>query len=58
MADAFKPYLWLAAVAFAVGFLSYLVLGQPSRAMAAEEPVWTAPVSAPVSAEWNVPKRI
>ena len=58
MAEVFKPYLWLATVAFLVGFVSYLVLGQAPAAVAAAEPTWTAPVSAPVSAEWNVPKRI
>lgn len=56
---ALRPFLWLAAIAFLVGFVSYLVLGRPTPAMAeAQEaqPGWA--VSAPVSDEWNVPKHI
>jgi hypothetical protein len=62
MFEAMKPYLWLAAVAFMVGFVSYLTLGRPASAVAREEAVWpaaiTAPASAPVSDAWNVPKQI
>lgn len=52
-----KPYLWLAAIAFLVGFFSYLAIGRPDVAVAHEE-AWPTAASAPVSDEWNVPKRI
>ena len=60
VADALRPYLWLAAFAFIVGFVSYIALGRPA---VAEERVGWSPatseqVSAPVSDEWNIPKRI
>jgi len=58
---ALRPFLWLAAIAFLVGFVSYLVLGGPAPAMAeaAQAPAgWPAAVSAPVSDEWNTPKHI
>jgi hypothetical protein len=57
--DVVKPFAWLAAIAFLVGFCSYLVLGHPSQAIAQEE-AYAAPsaVSAPASDEWNLPKRI
>ena len=58
VAEVLKPYLWLAAIAFFVGFISYMTLGAPSQAVAQEDDVWTAEASAPVSDEWNVPKRI
>lgn len=60
-AAVLRPFLWLAAIAFLVGFVSYLALGRPAVAVAhvlAPEDPWQAPVSAPVSDEWNVPKRI
>jgi hypothetical protein len=55
--EALKPFLWLALAAFLVGFVSYLALGRPSPAIAQDEMV-QAPASAPVSDEWNLPKRI
>ncbi|MFN3583983.1 hypothetical protein [Phenylobacterium sp.] len=57
-ADAFRPFLWLAAIGFLVGFLSYLALGRPAAAAPeARTQAWDA-ASAPVSAEWNTPKYI
>ena len=58
---ALRPLIWLAAIAFLVGFLSYLALGLPASAMAAgqaESTGWSSAVSAPVSDEWNTPKHI
>ncbi|WP_309089015.1 hypothetical protein [Phenylobacterium sp.] len=57
---ALRPFLWLAAIAFLIGFLSYLALGRPGPAMAhpTEDAGWSATVSAPVSDEWNTPKHI
>ena len=60
--DALKPFLWLAAIAFLVGFFSYLALGRPAHAVAQDD-LWNPPVSAgeaswPTSDEWNVPKHI
>lgn len=66
---ALRPFLWLAAIAFLVGFVSYLAFGgyAPATAHAGQEPAgWPASVSgpvapvgsAPVSDEWNTPKHI
>ena len=57
--DALRPYLLLAAGAFAAGFLSYVALG-PSTPAVANEIVTPSPavLAAPVGDEWNVPKRI
>jgi hypothetical protein len=57
--DVLKPFAWLAAIAFLVGFCSYLVLGHPSPAIA-QEGAYAAPsaVSGPASDDWNLPKRI
>ena len=59
--DAMKPYLWLAAIAFFVGFVSYMTLGA-EQATAALQPTdeasWQADATAPVSDDWNLPKRI
>lgn len=57
--DVLKPFAWLALAAFLVGFVSYLALGQPTRAMASEEPsAYSATVSAPSSDDWNIIKHI
>jgi hypothetical protein len=57
--EVMKPYLWLAAIAFFVGFISYVTLGAQSATPAfQDETSWQAQVSAPTSDEWNVPKRI
>lgn len=59
--DALKPFAWLAAIAFAVGFLSYLALGAPTQAVAMDA-TYPAAVSDqaswPTSDDWNVAKRI
>ncbi|MCR5873549.1 hypothetical protein LRS10_04735 [Phenylobacterium sp. J426] len=57
-ADVLRPFLWLAAIAFLVGFVSYVALGRPLDARTAATEAWTAQVSAPVSDEWNTPKHI
>ena len=57
--EIMKPYLLLAAIAFFVGFVSYMTLGGATPAVAQEdEGSWPAAISAPVSDEWNLPKRI
>lgn len=58
--DVVKPFAWLASLAFLAGFVSYLVLGQPTQAVAAQDPQASpaALVSGPASAEWNLPKHI
>jgi len=57
-----KPYAWLAAIAFLVGFVSYFLLGGASSAVAHEEqramPVYSGEASWPTSEEWNVGKQI
>ena len=53
-----KPYLWLALIAFVVGFASYLAVGGAPPALAGEAAAYEAPVSAPVSDDWNLPKEI
>lgn len=53
-----KPFAWMAALAFLVGFCSYIVLGQANPASAQEEPYAAARISAPSSDAWNIPKHI
>jgi len=52
-----RPYLWLAALAFMVGFVSYLALGRPAAAAQALVAAPT-PISFPTAEAWNIPKRI
>ena len=52
-----RPFAWLAALAFLVGFVSYVALGHPATAVAKDRPEAIAS-SGPSSAEWNLPKKI
>lgn len=52
-----RPFALLAAVAFAAGFLGYLALGQPVRAVAQIDTT-SAQTSGPASDDWNLPKHI
>ncbi|WP_372782039.1 hypothetical protein [Phenylobacterium sp.] len=52
-----RPFAWLAAVAFLVGFVSYLALGRPAFA-ASQDHLQTVSASGPASAEWNLPHKI
>jgi hypothetical protein len=52
-----RPFAWLAAVAFLVGFVSYLALGHPANALAKDR-LETVAASGPSSDEWNLPKKI
>ena len=54
---ALKPYLWLAAAAFLVGFLSYAGLEARPAPPQAEE-LSPPRVAAPMSDDWNLPKHI
>lgn len=57
--DVVRPFAWLAVIAFLVGFVSYLVLGQPRHAQAqAEDAARPAAASGPSSKDWNLPKHI
>ena len=62
--EILRPFAWLATIAFLVGFVSYLALGQTSPAVARETTA-AAPASQlsddaswPSSEEWNIAKRI
>ncbi|RAK57689.1 hypothetical protein [Phenylobacterium deserti] len=57
--ELFRPFAWLALIAFLVGFVSYLALGQPSYAAAEEEliPAYASD-SGPVSDDWNIERHI
>jgi hypothetical protein len=52
-----RPFAWLAALAFLVGFVSFLALGRPATA-AASDRQQAMGASGPASAEWNLPKKI
>jgi len=52
-----RPFAWLAAFAFLVGFVSYLALGRPAVA-ASPQPTQALAASGPASDEWNLPKKI
>ena len=57
--DVMRPFVWLATIAFLVGFLSYLVLGHATPAQAqAEDTARPAATSGPASKDWNLPKHI
>jgi len=57
--EVMRPLLWLAAIAFLVGFFSYLALGHPTTAQAeTEDAARPAAASAPSSKDWNLPKQI
>jgi hypothetical protein len=58
--DLFKPYLWLAAVGFVLGFLSYVVANPAAQSQVTLDlpTTWAAQASAPASGEWNFPKEI
>jgi hypothetical protein len=64
LAEVLRPYLWLAAVGFLVGFMTYIAMGRPADAYAASSRVSAEAIAAPVlrsgpaSQEWNLPKRI
>jgi hypothetical protein len=54
-----SPVIWLAAVAFMVGFIGYLALGLGATAVAHSHPrPHAAMVSGPASEAWNLPKHI
>jgi hypothetical protein len=57
--DLVRPFLWLAAIAFLTGFVSYLAIGGGATAFA-ESHHRSSPemISAPTSDDWNLPKRI
>lgn len=54
-----RPFAWLAALAFLLGFIGYLAVSAPVVATVydqrAAEP---ARVSGPVSDEWNIERRV
>ena len=57
--DLMKPFAWLAAFAFLIGFVSYLALVRPTPAQArADDAARPAAASAPSSKDWNLPKEI
>ncbi|HEY8615737.1 hypothetical protein [Phenylobacterium sp.] len=53
-----KPFLWMAFVAFLVGFFSYFLFNDPAQPFGAQPEAWSAAVSGPSSDEWNVLKHI
>ncbi len=53
-----RPFLMLAAVAFAIGFLGCLILAGPTASAQAHPAIAPAVVSGPASSDWNLPKRI
>ena len=56
--EFFRPFLWLAVIAFVVGFVSTLAFGGASAVAAGHQRAEAAVVSGPASDEWNLPKRI
>ena len=54
-----RPFAWLAALAFLVGFIGYLAVSVPVVATVYDErPMEPARVSGPVSDEWNIERRV
>jgi len=56
--DILRPFLWLAPIAFMVGFVGCLALGGDATAFAQSQPSSASAISAPVSEDWNFPKHI
>ena len=55
----FSPVIWLATVAFMVGFVGYLALGGAAQAFAGSHQASPAElVSGPASQAWNLPKHV
>ncbi len=54
--DLFRPFLWLALLAFLVGFSGYLALG--AGRVSAGHLRLSIPVSAPAMAVWNGAKAV
>ncbi len=52
-----RPFAVLAALAFLAGFLGYMALGHPARAIAQVD-LRPAAASGPASDDWNLPKHI
>jgi hypothetical protein len=53
-----RPFLWLAPIAFVVGFIGCLALGGDATAVAGVQPTQGSAISAPASDDWNFPKHI
>jgi hypothetical protein len=54
-----RPFVWLATLAFLIGFIGYLAVSVPVVATVYDErPAKPARVSGPVSAEWNIERRV
>lgn len=56
--DIARPFLWLAAVGFAVGFLGYLLLGGGAQALTRARPETTPAVTEPLSMARDIPREI
>jgi len=54
LSDIARPFLWLAAIGFAVGFLSYLLLGGGAQALGPP----ATPVVNPLSLAQDLPRDI
>jgi hypothetical protein len=57
LSEIARPFAWLAAFAFLVGFVGYLALGRPAAA-AGEGARQELIASGPASKAWNLPKKI
>jgi hypothetical protein len=53
-----RPFAWLAALAFLLGFIGYLAVSAPVVASAYEQRPEPSRVSGPVSAEWNIERQV
>lgn len=53
-----RPFAWLAALSFLVGFVGYLAVSAPVVVKAHDAPQAAARVSGPVSDEWNIERRV
>ena len=55
--DILRPFLWLAPLAFLVGFVGSLALGGGDAFAKVQSP-HPSEISAPSSEDWNFPKHI
>lgn len=47
--ELLRPYLLIACIAFAAGFLGFVALGQSTASQAATSEAWPAPASTPAT---------
>ena len=56
--DIARPFIWVAAIGFAVGFMGYLLLGGGARALTRALPETSSAATEPLSMARDIPREI